>query len=123
MAGDERAEERDPPCFRFPSGPLADTLMLVNGRPIFDAGVITSHVLILRSENDFWSRAQDASALVGHLDAAASVTVVELPDASHYVHLIPDQRQQFLDAVFNFVDTSAASNSEVSMRTSCSTTR
>ncbi|HEY9091911.1 alpha/beta hydrolase [Parasphingorhabdus sp.] len=102
MEGDERATEHEPACFRFPSGPLADTLKLVNGRPLFDAGSITSHVLILRSQNDFWSRPQDVIALAAHLERASSIRSVELPDASHYVHLLVDKRQDFIEAVLLF---------------------
>ncbi len=102
MEGDERAAEREPACFRFPSGPLADTLQLVNGRPLFDAGAIESHVLILRSEHDFWSRAEDIAALQDHLDRAATVRIVELEGASHYVHLLPDERGTFVEAVLTF---------------------
>jgi pimeloyl-ACP methyl ester carboxylesterase len=105
MEGDEQAETRDPPCFRFPSGPLADTLMMVNGRPLFDAGVIESHVLILRSEHDFWSRTADVAALRDHLDQAASVTVKELAGASHYIHLLPEERGAFVEAVLRFTAT------------------
>ncbi len=106
MEGDEAAGDRDPPCFRFPSGPLADTLRMVNGRPLFDAGTIESHVLILRSELDFWSRPEDVRALRAHLDNAASVTVNELAGASHYVHLLPGQRERFVRAVLAFIDAS-----------------
>ena len=102
VEGDERAATREPPCFRFPSGPLADTLMLVNGRPLFDVGAVAGHVLILRSENDFWSRPADVAALRAHLGSAASVTVKEFPDASHFIHLLPETRQSFVDAVLSF---------------------
>jgi pimeloyl-ACP methyl ester carboxylesterase len=103
MEGDEKATERDPPCFRFPSGPLADTLLMVNGRQVFDASYIEAHVLILRSERDFWSRPSDVTALKAHLANAASITFVELTDASHYVHLLPDERREaFLETVLEF---------------------
>ncbi len=102
MQGDEDAAHRSPPCLRFPSGPLADTLMMVNGRPLYDAGTISSRVLILRSEHDFWSRPQDVAALGEHLDNAASVSVKELQGASHYAHLLPDERRAFIDAVIGF---------------------
>lgn len=102
MEGDAEAAGRNPACFRFPSGPLADTLMMVNGRPLYDAGSIRGDVLILRSENDFWSRQQDVAALRTHLDSAASVTVTVLSNASHYVHLLPDERRRFLEAVLAF---------------------
>ena len=103
MEGDERATEHDPPCFRVPSGPLADTLLMVNGRPVFDASFIRGHVLILRSGEDFWSRPEDAAALREHLTSADSVVFRELPGASHYVHLLPDERSDaFIDAVLAF---------------------
>ncbi|GLK82703.1 alpha/beta hydrolase [Ancylobacter defluvii] len=108
MEGDETAREREPASFRFPSGPTADTLKLVNGRQIFDASFIRSHVLILRSANDFWSRLVDAQTLLAHLTSAASASLVEIPAVSHYVHLQPTpDRQKFLNAVLAFTAQSA----------------
>ncbi|MGF1543055.1 MAG: alpha/beta fold hydrolase [Parvularculaceae bacterium] len=111
LEGDRRADERDPPCFRFPSGPLADTLAMVNGRKIFDAGPIRGKVLILRAENDFWSRPEDVRALRADLRNAASVDVVELPGASHYAHLSPEARGAFVDAVLAFTAADAPEGS------------
>jgi pimeloyl-ACP methyl ester carboxylesterase len=100
MEGDKTANERKPASFRYPSGPFEDTLKMMNGRQIFDASFIRSHVLILRSGNDFWSRPTDAQTLLAQLTNAASVEFIELPGASHYVHLQPTpDRQKFLDAV------------------------
>jgi pimeloyl-ACP methyl ester carboxylesterase len=72
MEGDKTANERDPPSFKYPSGPFEDTLKMVNGWQIFDASFIRSHVLILRSGNDFWSRPIDGHTLLAHLTHAAS---------------------------------------------------
>lgn len=103
MEGDKTANERSPASFRYPSGPFEDTLKMVNGRQLFDASFIRSHVLILRSGNDFWSRPIDAQTLLAHLSHAASAELVELPGASHYVHLQPTpERRKFLDAVLAF---------------------
>ncbi|EHD21419.1 MULTISPECIES: alpha/beta hydrolase [Brenneria] len=103
MEGDVTANTREPPSFRFPSGPTADTLKLVNGRQIFDASFIRSHVLILRSEREFWSRPTDVTTLRSHLTNAASVEVVQIAGASHYVHLQPTaDRQKFLNAILAF---------------------
>lgn len=103
LEGDETASEREPTSFRFPSGPTADTLKLVNGRQIFDASFIRSHVLILRSGKDFWSRPTDAQSLMAHLTNARSRQFVEIAGASHYVHLQPTpDRQKFLEAVLAF---------------------
>jgi len=105
MEGDETTGEREPASFRFPSGPTADTLKMVNGRQLFDASFIRANVLILRSANDFWSRSVDGQTLLAHLTNAASAELVEIPGASHYVHLQPTQdRQKFLDAVRAFID-------------------
>jgi pimeloyl-ACP methyl ester carboxylesterase len=103
MEGDQTARQREPASFRYLSGPADDTLKMVNGRQIFDASFIRSHVLILRSGNDFWSRPSDAQTLLAHLTGAASTRLVELPGVSHYVHLQPTaDRQKFLDAVLAF---------------------
>ncbi len=103
MEGDATANTRNPASFRFPSGPTDDTLKMVNGRQIFDASFVRSHVLILRSENDFWSRPSDIATLRSHLTNAASVRVAEIADASHYVHLQPGtNREKFIDAVLLF---------------------
>jgi len=103
MDGDETRDQRTPPSFRFPSGPTVDTLKMVNGRQIYDASFIRSHVLILRSEKDFWSRPADAATFAAHLSNAASVRQVELQGASHYVHLQPTpERERFLQTVLQF---------------------
>ncbi|MDS7932888.1 alpha/beta hydrolase [Acinetobacter sp. V91_7] len=103
MEGDSTTDTREPPSFRFPSGPVADTLKLVNGRQIFDASFIRSRVLILRSEHDFWSRPSDITTLESHLTNAASVKVIEITGASHYVHLQPTKdRQKFIDLILAF---------------------
>lgn len=103
MEGDRTAAQRNPASFRYPSGPADDTLKMVNGRQIFDASFIRSHVLILRSGDDFWSRSVDGQAMLAHLSRAASANLAELPNASHYIHLQPGpDRQRFLDAVLAF---------------------
>lgn len=103
MEGDKTANERKPASMRYPSGPFEDTLKMVNGRQIFDASFIRSHVLILRSGNDFWSRPIDARTMLAQLTHAASAKLVEMPGVSHYVHLQPTpDRQKFLDAVLAF---------------------
>ncbi|HIH2746413.1 alpha/beta hydrolase [Burkholderia aenigmatica] len=114
MEGDKAAKTRHPASFRHPTGPLADTLLMVNGRPIFDASFIRSHVLILRSGNDFWSRPVDAHTLLAHLTNAASTRFAELPGASHYVHLLPGpDRRAFIETVLAFTAPLAAGSDTV----------
>lgn len=114
MEGDKSAKTRHPASFRHPTGPFADTLLMVNGRPIFDASFIRSHVLILRSGNDFWSRPVDAKTLLAHLTNAASARFIELPGASHYAHLLPGpDRRAFIETVLAFTAPLAAASETV----------
>lgn len=108
MEGDPTADGRTPPSIRHPSGPIADTLKAVHEGPLYDADAIHADVLILRSGNDFWSRPTDVETLRDDLTSAASVTVLEIPGASHYVHLEPgDARQRLIGVVVDFADDGA----------------
>ena len=107
LASDSTSADRQPPSFRAPSGALADSFLLANGAALWDARLTTADVLIVRSENDFWSRPQDADLLNAHLAARplGSVSLVELPDATHFVHLDRPERGRdaFLQAVTTFL--------------------
>ncbi|TWG89437.1 alpha-beta hydrolase superfamily lysophospholipase [Mesorhizobium sp. J18] len=104
MEGDPTAAERDPESFRHPSGPIADTLKAVNDAPLYDAGNIRANVIILRSDEDFWSRPVDVETMTRDLTAAGDVTVHELPGASHYVHLEPGEgRASFFKVVTDYL--------------------
>jgi pimeloyl-ACP methyl ester carboxylesterase len=63
-------------------------------------------VLIIRSELDFWSRAEDVAGLRAHLVNAASVEAVTLEQATHFVHLDRPSRgrDDFLLAVIRLLD-------------------
>jgi pimeloyl-ACP methyl ester carboxylesterase len=84
---DPESGSRTPPSFRSPTGALEDTFYQATGRQLFDAAGITGHLLVIRSERDFWSRLEDAATLVSHAARAASVESLTLRDATHYVHL------------------------------------
>lgn len=106
LESDRISMSRNPPAFRAPTGALADSFELAAGRKLWDAGTITAHVLILRSELDFWSRPEDVTTLRADLKNAASVRAVTLPQATHYVHLDRAERgrDQFLREVIAFLD-------------------
>ncbi|MEY9324709.1 alpha/beta fold hydrolase [Sinorhizobium fredii] len=87
IASDPTAVSRNPPSFRAPSGAMADSFELASGRKLWDAGPITAHVLLIRSENDFWSRPEDLTTLAQDLKRAAGVRTITIPEATHYVHL------------------------------------
>ncbi|MDC7785575.1 alpha/beta fold hydrolase [Rhodoplanes sp. TEM] len=105
LASDPRAAGRDPPAFRAPLGAIEDSFLQAGGRRLFDAGSITAPVLVVRSERDFWSRPEDASAFVHDAVRARSLRVVTLPGATHYVHLDRPERGRdaFLDEVVGFL--------------------
>lgn len=92
VASDPTSISRNPPSFRAPSGAMADSFELAAGRKLWDAASITSHVLVIRSENDFWSRPEDVTTLAQDLRQAASVRTVTISDATHFVHLDRPER-------------------------------
>ncbi|NKL77034.1 hypothetical protein [Rhizobium leguminosarum] len=87
LASDTTAAARKPAAFRARSGAMEDSFYLANGRQLWDAASVTARVLIIRSGNDFSSRAADVAALQAQLAWAAEVRAVTIPEATHYVHL------------------------------------
>ncbi|MEL6322219.1 MAG: alpha/beta hydrolase [Cyanobacteria bacterium J06626_14] len=106
LASDPTSESRNPPSFRAPSGAMEDSFYLALGRQLWDAAPITARVLMIRSENDFWSRPEDLTTLQDHLVNAAGVETVTIQNATHHVHL--DRREKgrgaFLEAVTYFLN-------------------
>jgi pimeloyl-ACP methyl ester carboxylesterase len=91
LASDPTSSSRNPPSFRAPSGAMADSFELAAGRKLWDAAPITGKVLLLRSENDFWSRPEDVTTLKADL-RNATVRAVTIPKATHHVHLDRQER-------------------------------
>jgi len=104
LASDPASQSRTPPAFRAPSGAMEDSFYLALGRQLWDAASITGRVLIIRSENDFWSRPEDVTTLQDHLVHAADVEAVTIPGATHHVHLDRGERgrDRFLNEVTRF---------------------
>ncbi|MBZ4417422.1 alpha/beta fold hydrolase [Myxococcus sp. RHSTA-1-4] len=109
LASDPMSASRTPPALRAPSGALEDSFYLAIGRQLWDAASITSRVLILRAEKDFWSRPEDVTRLQAHLAHAAEVKAVTIPEATHFVHLDRPERGRglFLEEVTRFLATPA----------------
>ena len=84
---------------------MEDSFYLALGRQLWDAASITGRVLIIRSENDFWSRPEDLVTLQSHLVNAAEVEAITIPNATHHVHLDRGERGRdaFLQAVTAFL--------------------
>jgi pimeloyl-ACP methyl ester carboxylesterase len=99
LAADPGAPPQRPPATRVPTGPLADAYEVTQGRQAWDAGLVRSPALIVFSERDHWSRAEDRDRLQAHLVNAGEVQVVTLAGATHYAHLDrPDKGRQALIA-------------------------
>lgn len=109
LASDPTSESRNPPSFRAPSGAMEDSFYLATGRQLWDAASVTARVLIVRSENDFWSRPEDVTTLQGHLTGAAEVEAVTIANATHHVHLDRPERgrRHFIEAVQSFLSDSS----------------
>jgi pimeloyl-ACP methyl ester carboxylesterase len=106
LSSDPTSGSRTPPSFRAPSGALEDSFYQASGRQLWDASLIQSAVLVIRSENDFWSRPEDRETLREHLTHARAVRVVVIPGATHFVHLDRPERgrSRFLEEVLAFLD-------------------
>jgi pimeloyl-ACP methyl ester carboxylesterase len=92
LESDSTSGERTPPSFRAPSGALEDSFYQAIGRRLWDASLIRSRALVLRSELDFWSREADQRALQQELVHAREVRSITIPAATHYVFLDRPER-------------------------------
>ena len=105
LASDPGGPQQRPPAVRVPTGALADAFEITTGRQAWDAGLVRAPALILFSERDFWSRAEDRDRLKAHLINAGEVQVVTLAGATHYAHLDRPERgrQALIDALKAFL--------------------
>jgi pimeloyl-ACP methyl ester carboxylesterase len=102
LASDPTSAERNPPSFRAPSGPMADSFELALDRRQWQASALSIPVLVIRSRLDFWSRPADAETIVKE---APDARLVSIPDATHFVHLDRDAagRAAFMSALLPFL--------------------
>lgn len=87
IVGDVESSRLDPPSVRVPSGPLHDSYLLATGTKLWSAAQLRAPVLVIRGALDFWSRPEDVSALRADLPAAVPFRYLEIPAATHFVHL------------------------------------
>jgi pimeloyl-ACP methyl ester carboxylesterase len=102
LASDESSGARQPPSFRAPTGAMADSFELAIGKRQWSAATLTMPVLVVRSGRDFWSRPEDAEAVVNEAPRAELLTI---PNATHFVHLDREAggRGVFLAALLRFL--------------------
>jgi len=99
LESDPSSGTHQPPAFRAPLGAIEDSFYQASGRRLFDASSITAHVLLVRSDRDFWSRPEDVQAFAHDATHAASVRILTLPNATHFVHL--DRAEHGRDRLLN----------------------
>jgi pimeloyl-ACP methyl ester carboxylesterase len=87
IASDPRSLTTTPPSLRAPSGALEDSFIQASGRRLYDAGSISATVLLIRSGRDFWSRTEDLENFTHDAVHAKRVERLDLPEATHFVHL------------------------------------
>jgi pimeloyl-ACP methyl ester carboxylesterase len=104
LASDPETNKHNPPCFRSPNGALEDSFYLAIGRQLWDASFIYVPTLVLASERDFWSRPADREKIAHDL-VHASVRVVVIPNATHFVHFDKPEhgRGELLEEVVRFL--------------------
>nr|WP_315290561.1 alpha/beta hydrolase [Serratia proteamaculans] len=103
LASDGTSQHRTPQSFRAPTGAMADSFELAIGRKQWSAAALkTVPVLIIRSERDFWSRPEDAEAIMKDAPLAEMLVI---PGATHFVHLDRESagRKQFIQGVVRFL--------------------
>lgn len=105
LASDPESGRRDPPAFRHPKGAIEDSFYQAAGRRLFDASSITARVLLVHAGRDFWSRPEDIAAFAHDAVHSRGVRVLELPEATHFVHLDRAERgrRQLIDAIVGFL--------------------
>jgi pimeloyl-ACP methyl ester carboxylesterase len=105
LASDPTSGTRTPNSFRAPTGALEDSFLEATGHRLWDASFITAKVLVIASENDFWSRPADREALERDLTCAREVRVVVIPGSTHFAHLDRPEhgRKRLLDEVVAFL--------------------
>lgn len=88
MRSDPDSGRHAPACFRAPLGALEDSFYQASGRQLYDASTITARVLVVHAElDDYWSRSVDGEAFRHDAVHARSVRLLDLPQATHFVHL------------------------------------
>ena len=92
-----------PPQFRSPTGAMADSFELAIGKKQWQAKHLKMPILVIFSQNDFWSRKEDALAMVKE---AKQARLVEIPNGTHFVHLDRDKygRSLFISSVVDFLN-------------------
>lgn len=105
LDSDSTSGQREPRSFRAPCGAMEDSFYLATGRQLWDASLITAPVLAIAGEKDFWSRPEDMQHLQADLVHSATVRMVRIPNATHFLHLERPARgrAQLIDEVDNFV--------------------
>jgi pimeloyl-ACP methyl ester carboxylesterase len=87
LASDPTSSARAPPSVKIPSGPSADVLDVWSGHPPYAPADLARSVMVVRGAWDSVSTRSDASAFLAELPPGLERRFVEIPEATHLMHL------------------------------------
>ncbi|MBI5874679.1 MAG: alpha/beta fold hydrolase [Deltaproteobacteria bacterium] len=100
MESDPTSGSRQPNSIRRPVGPLVDLYYIWSNKPVFDAGKIKAHVLVIRGDADLFAD----PTLFGKLSGAGWKKEIIIKDATHWV-LYERNRSQLISETTLFLKT------------------
>lgn len=100
------SEYGDYEVMTVPSGYREESFYMSLGKKYWDARDIRVPSLIIRGENDFWSRPLDLTAIKNDLVNSPNAQFLVIPEATHYVFLDRNERgrKTLLDAIDQFIN-------------------
>lgn len=87
LASDPTSATRTPPSVKTPNGPIADIMAAWSGALAYDPSTIGSPVAVVRGEWDSLCTGADAAWLLAAMTSAPEKADVEVPEATHLMHL------------------------------------
>ena len=104
LASDPTSSTRQPPSLRIPGAYRWESYNLAQGQKYWNAADIRVPTLVIRGEQDFWSRPEDMTALKTELVNAPKVRMATIAQGTHYLFLDRPERgrDHFLQEVLSF---------------------
>ncbi|MFD0793279.1 alpha/beta hydrolase [Mucilaginibacter litoreus] len=90
---------------KVPGGFRKESFYMANGKKYWDAKDIAVPTLLIRGENDFWSRPIDLETYFNELPAGIVKKKITMPNAGHFLFLdiYGNGRRKLIIAINNFV--------------------
>ncbi|KAF3884255.1 MULTISPECIES: alpha/beta fold hydrolase [Nostocales] len=105
LASDPTSGMRQPPSARIPGGYRLESYNLSRGQKYWNASDIRVPTLLIRGEQDHWSRPEDITTLKAELVNAPSVKTVVIPNSGHFLLLDRPERgrDRFIAETISFL--------------------